>query len=161
MLSASSGASLKSVFLLGSTPVLGEPSFWSLGSRFPHGGIDEIWQSVWLCSFSESERVIRPDIGGKATHKAWEFPPAHIGTEELATVLQQWKTRSSDGRLSSGSPGGIFAAWEGIDVHSPLLDPSYTPQINPLPQAIGGLGSFTDNDFDAAQLVQQYTMGQP
>ncbi len=105
--------------------------------------------------------VIKAEVSSaaKAGDKAWEFPPAQISAEELAVVLQQWKARTSDSR-PTGSLPNLFAAWEGMDVHSPLLDPTYTPQGTPAPQTIGGLGSFTDNDFDAAQLVQQYTMGQ-
>lgn len=76
----------------------------------------------------ETGRVIKPEGGSvaKAGDKAWEFPAAQISAEELGVVLQQWKARAGDAR----PPGGVtnlFAAWEGIDVHSPLLDPTYTP----------------------------------
>eukprot|EP00884_Botryococcus_braunii_P000960 jgi/Botrbrau1/10865/Bobra.0025s0042.1 len=112
-------------------------------------------------SFSETGIVIKPEGGGvaKSGEKAWEFPPAQISADELAVVLQQWEARSGDSRPSGALPS-LFTAWEGIDVHSPLLDPTYTPQGNPAPQKIGGLGSFIDNDFDAVELVQQYTMDQ-
>jgi hypothetical protein len=105
--------------------------------------------------------IIKPEHGSvaKPGEKAWEYPPSFISTDELAVVLQHWKNRNPDVRPSGSTPN-LFACWEGIDMHSPLLDPTYTPQENPAPQTIGALGSFTDNDFDAAQLVQQYTMGQ-